>query len=442
MIAYAKHLPAGAAPASNVRSWGVEGSERWRKAGVPIIFAPAAGSWLLGVLVIAAFVLGLRDEGPTQPVGTAWRDYPAVVLLAALPLWYRLLPAAAAVAAAVVVGESAVGWDGPAALPVCVLSLWALAGALLRLLARRRQERLALAAAGTARYPLPETLPRGHDRRGNARIVCGALACLAAAGILVDGLVADLGSPAGAPYDAAGQQGVALVLLVLGTTVLGWGWSADLGVRRLYADDQPALVVGVRISPSGHFWLLPDADGTTARPLLCYRPVHGDTLDWGRLLARGSATLPQDGLHDVDARAEPFEAVLYGVPREGAEVVLEYAVYDSFGTSLSSQVAAVRLLPRRRHRLGPWSPAGASYRESTRGRREREEAHRRERDREAARRRTTRPGKRAKATATGTAGTTAAGSSSGSSGCGGGGCGGGSGGCGGCGGGCGGCGCG
>ncbi|MDK9500970.1 hypothetical protein QEZ40_007173 [Streptomyces katrae] len=427
MIAYAKHLPAGVVPASDVRTWGVEESERFRKARTPVVFAPAAGSWFLAVLVTVSLVLVLRDGGPAAAVGTAWRFYPAAVLLVALPLWYRFLPGAAAAAAALLLAESAAALSrGPGAVLVCLAAAWALAGALLRLRSRRAQERLALAAAGPARFPLPDRLPSGQERRGNTRIIVGALLCLAAAAILVDGLVEDLGTgPGDLPYDAVGQQRVALVLLVLGSTLLGRGWAADLATRRLYEDDQPALVVGVRISPSGHFWLLPGADDTAGRPLLCYRPADRDTVKGARLLAAGTEGLPRGGQHDVDARAEPFEALLHGVPREGAEVVLEYAVHQDYGSGISCHVTGAPLLPRRRHGLGPWSPARVSYRETTRGRREQEEARRREADRAKTAKR---------AAASGTAGTTAAGGCGGGGGggsCGGDGCGGG--GCGGCG---------
>ncbi|MGE7384054.1 hypothetical protein ACQKM2_00945 [Streptomyces sp. NPDC004126] len=374
-----------------------------------------------------SLVLVLGDGGPAAAVGTAWRFYPAAVLLVALPLWYRFLPGAAAAAAALLLAESAAALSrGPGAVLVCLSAAWALAGALLRLRSRRAQERLARDAAGPARFPLPDRLPPGQERRGNTRIIVGALLCLAAAGILVDGIVEDLGAgPGGVPYDAVGQQRVALVLLALGSTLLGRGWAADLATRRLYEDDQPALVVGVRIAPSGHFWLLPDADDTAGRPLLCYRAADRDTLKGARLLAAGTEGLPRGGLHDVDARAEPFEALLHGVPREGAEVVLEYAVHENCGSGITCQVTGAPLLPRVRHGLGPWSPAGVSYRETTRDWREREEARRREADR-------AKSAKSAKrATATGTAGTTAAACGGGGGSCGGDGCGGG--GCGGCG---------
>ncbi|MEU8438215.1 hypothetical protein AB0F18_36060 [Streptomyces sp. NPDC029216] len=426
MTAYVKHLPAGVTPASDVRTWGVEASRRWLEARVPAVFAPVEGSWVLGVLVTVALADVLRGGGAERSTGTAWLDYAGLVLLVALPLWYRFLPGATVVSALLLALGPAVGRGG---VPVCLAAAWALTGALLRLRARRRQARAVLDAAGTARFPLPERLPRGHDRRGYAALLPGAFLSLAGAGILLDGLLDDLGAHGAAvPYDAVGQQGVALPLLVFGSTLLGRGWTADRASRRLYDAPQPVLVVGVRASRSGHFWLLPDADDTAARPLISLRPRREDRLAGARLLARGTDALPGRGTHDIDAYAEPFEAVLYGVPVEGAEIVLECAVQGH--ASVTAHVIAAPLLPRRRHGLGPWTPAGVSHSAT-------EEARRaRERERWQAREplRRPRPGR---TTAAGTAGGTGTASTAG-------GCGGGGGGCGGdgCGGGCGGCGCG
>lgn len=437
MTAYAKHLPTGATPATDLGTWGVEAAERWRGARAPAVFAPGAGSGILGLLVVLSLVLILRNDAPGPPAGTAWRAYPDAVLLVALPLWYRYLPGATLVSATLLAVESAAALPArPAAdtagrtglFLVCLLSLWALTGAFLRLWARRRQTRLAGAAAGPARFPLPDRLPAGHDRRGNGRLLGGAFLCLVAAGILLDGILGDLGAHGGPhPYDAVGQQRFALPLLVLGSTLLGAGWSADLTARRLHRAPQPVLLVGVRAAPSGHFWLCPDADTTAGRPLIPYRPRREDTLGSVRLLARGApGSLPR-GLHDIDARAEPFEALLYGAPYDGAEVVLEYAVHGRAG--ISAFVTAAVLLPRRRHGLDRWIPSGVSYEET----RERRRAQERERARTHA------PPERRGRTTRGTA--TAGGTGAAATG---GGCGGDGGGCGGsgCGGGCGGCGCG
>ncbi|MCX5197132.1 hypothetical protein OOK31_25090 [Streptomyces sp. NBC_00249] len=409
------------------------------KARVPVVFAPAAGSWLLGVLVIVSLVLLLRGGDGPATAGTAWRAYPDVLLLVALPLWYRYLPGAAAAAAALLALESALtlpagAVSGGAAeaglLLVCGVSLWALAGTLLRLWSRRRQERLARAAAGPARFPAPENLPRGLERRGDGSFMAGGVLCLVAAFILVEGIVKDFaghGEPV--PYDALGQQRIALPLLVLGTTLMGWGWGADRAARRLYEERQPVLVVGVRIARSGHFWLYPDPDDTSGRPLISCRPQETDSGGGGRLLAGGPEKVFQDGLHDIDPRSEPFEAVLYGVPREGAEIVLEYGVHE-YGASLRSSLTASPLLPRRRHDLGPWTPAGSSYRASEQWQRDREAEAERERSRAQ---KASKRSAGTRATATGTSASTASGGTASGGGCGGdGGCGGG-GGCGGCG---------
>ncbi|MEU8773797.1 hypothetical protein [Streptomyces sp. NPDC048606] len=415
MMAYAKHLPVGVKPASDVRAWGVPEGQRWRRALVPIIFAPLGGSWFLAILVAVVLALAPWAGGSADAVGTTWNDHFLTALSVVLPLWYRYLPVAAAVSAAALLARSAPDLSSgrvDVLLPAA-LSLWALTGALLRLWSRRRQERIARAAAGPARFAPPDRMPRGHDRRGMRAVTGGAFLCLAGVGVLVDGIVEDLTAHGTAlPYDAVGQQTVSLALLAVGTTLLGRGWSADRASRRPYREGLPALVVGVRAAPSGHLWLYPDADDTTGRPLISCRPREDDTLAGGRLLAGWADGRPGAGLHDVDALREPFEAVLYGEPREGVEIVLEYAVHDGSGSGIRACVTAAPLSPRRRHRLGPWTPAGISHRAVSRVR-EREEWE------SSRRRRATR------ATATGTAaGTGTGGGCGGDGGCGGGGCGG------------------
>ncbi|MFF3020264.1 hypothetical protein [Streptomyces sp. NPDC057939] len=427
MTAYAKHVPSGVIPATGVRTWGVPAAEGWLKERAPLFFAPGGGSWALGVLVVVSFLPIVRTGAQDAAVGTDWRAYPMTLLLAALPVWFRYLPGAAAVSAALIAAESAAALvvRGTGAVRtrvglclVCLAALWALVGALLRLRARRRQGARALAAAGPARLPAPGPLPDGHGRRGIAAMLFGVFLCLVGGGVLLDGLVRDFGAGGGAvPYDAVGQQWTAAPLLLLGSTLLGRGASADRAARRLRDVGLPVMVVGVRISRSGHHWLYPDADETAGRPLIAFRARGVDTRAEVRMLAAGPTADARRGSHDIDARDEPFEAVLYGVPREGAEVVLECAVHDGPGTRISSHLTAAVLLPRRRHGLDRWVPAGVSHRESVRRTRARAEERRREQARlRAEEEKTNRDGR-----AGGAAG-----------GCGGTGCGG-DGGCGGCG---------
>ncbi|MFF4318832.1 hypothetical protein [Streptomyces sp. NPDC001568] len=427
MTAYAKHVPSGVIPATGVRTWGVPDADGWLKERVPLFFTPAAGSWALVALVAVSFLPSLWTGAPDGAVGTAWRAYPSTLLLAALPLWFRYLPGAAAVSATLIALESATALAGRGSGAVrtrvglglvCLAALWTLVGALLRLRARRRQGERALAAAGTARFPVPGPLPDGHGRRGLPAILFGVFLCFVGGAVLLDGLVRDFGAHGAAlAYDAVGQQWFAAPFLVLGGTLLGRGVSADRAARRLRDAFLPAMVVGVRTSRSGHQWLYPDADETAGAPLIAFWARGVDTRPEVRVLVGGPSTGARRALHDVDARSEPFEAVLYGVPREGAEVVLEYAVHGPGGSSISSYLTAAVLLPRRRHGLDRWIPAGVSHRESAARIRARAE----ERGREQARLRAEKDRERRAGRTNETAG-----------GCGGSGCGG-DGGCGGCG---------
>ncbi|MFF4955455.1 hypothetical protein [Streptomyces chattanoogensis] len=400
MSDYIKHLPPAALPEGGVASWSVADAERWRKARVPAPFAPVAGSWVLLVLVAMAYVLtsgfsaSRWNGGGSAPGGTDWPGYPATVLLATLPLWYRYLPVPTMPAAVVVAVDAAVSLASPGAddrlarsgyLLALTVSAWAFTGACLRLRARRRQRALALSAAGRRRLELPDGVPETDDYRGYRQFYLGLVLCLIAVAILTDGLVEDLTAPDRTPYDAVGQQVAALLFLVPGTTVYGRGHVAFRAARRLHEEPQPALVVGVRIAPDGYHWLYPDARTTSGQPLIAYLPKSRDTDRAARLLGTSSTYRASDGHYDIDPHNEPFEAVLYGAPWEGAEVVLEYAVIERSAYQRSEHTYAglmvAQLLPRRIHGLGPWLPADGAARDAARRERIRkEEQERRERD--------------------------------------------------------------
>ncbi|WP_102925100.1 hypothetical protein [Streptomyces noursei] len=404
MSDYVKRLPPGALPEGGVASWSAADAERWRKARVPVVFAPAAGSWVLLLLVAVSYVLTggfsiLRwSGGGSAHGGTHWLGYPAVVLLAALPLWYRYLPVPTVPATVVVAADAAVSLASPDVLDAdgrlaasgyflaLVASAWAFTGACLRLRARRKQRALALAAAGRHRHELPDGVPETDDYRGYRQFYLGLVLCLIAGAILTDGLVEDLTAPDRAPYDAVGQQIAALLFLVPGTIVYGYGHVAFRAARRLHEQPQPALMVGVRIAPDGYHWLYPDASATTSgQPLIAYFPKGRDTDRTARLLGTSSTYRPDDGHYDIDPRSEPFEAVLYGAPWEGAEVALEYAVIERKAYQgpehTYAGVTVAPLLPRRRHGLGPWQPADGAARDAARREKIRkEEQEKRERD--------------------------------------------------------------
>ncbi|WP_079407328.1 hypothetical protein [Streptomyces sp. 3211] len=369
MTDYVKHLPTAALPEGPVAVWGVDHARRWLLAGVPAVFAPVAGSRLLVGPVVVSILLTVRQGGEG-------RAYAAAVLLAALPLWFRHLPVATLLASLALAADAARALSSTSDTAVraghglaLVLAAWAFTGAVLRLRARRRQRELALAAAGSARFPLPATLPVGHLRRGLPGIVLGCVCSLAAAQAL---------SGSHGPFDG---RLPAAILLVAGSTMLGRGLASSRAARRLRAGPQPALLVGVRAAASGHHWLYPDAVSTDGPPLIALFPRVRDTVTGRRVLLGGSEQTLRTTHHDIDPAREPFQAVLYGPVHEGAEVVVESATYEQ-GVRLVPLVTAAPLLPRRRHGLGGWKPAGGSYRESVREQARREEERRRERARE------------------------------------------------------------
>ncbi|WP_060180113.1 hypothetical protein [Streptomyces sp. IMTB 1903] len=365
-----KHLPDAAIPDGGAPHWHVKDAQRWLDAGVAAVFAPITVGWILAPLVVLAIVLVAWNDPGTPAHGTTWAGYAPAVLLVSLPAWYRFLPAATLVSTPVIAADAVRNLyaldpaDGPGRVGgalMLVLCAWAFAGSALRIRSRRRRRELFRTAVGDARAAIPEHLPSGHRRRGRALAATGAGLCMAAAALLVWGLVRDLGAAAGEPYDAIGQQVLAMVLLAPGVPLLGRGLTARRAARRLHEGPQPVIRVGVREQWLGNFWLVADADTTTAPPLIAFRDRFEDGYRHSAetLLGGAESRLRRDH-HDIDRHAEPYEALLYGVPCEGSEVVLRYAVYRGDST-ITDAVRAVPLLPFRRHRLRSWRPAGTSF---------------------------------------------------------------------------------
>ncbi|WP_327350726.1 hypothetical protein [Streptomyces sp. NBC_01304] len=444
-----KQLPVAAIPVGGVETWSAADAERWRAARAPVIFTPVAGSWVAAVVVVVSYVLASASSSSSAVwhgganSGTDWLRYPAAVLLASLPLWYRHLSELAGAAAAIVAvnaGFSLASADGGGQLAGCLLVLavcaWAFTGGCLRLRARRRQHALFLAAAGRRRFPLPRRVPESDGFRGHAQFYTGLVFCLIAAGLLISGLVKDL---TGDAYDAVGQQIAALLFLLPGSTLYAQGLTTYWAARRLHEEEaHPALRVGIRIAPDGRHWIHPDARTPAGQPLISYVPGDKDTRKPPHLLGSSSSYGLGDGHHSIDPRSEPFEAVLYGPVHEGAEIVVAYATITYHPRQdtgqMYSDVTTAALLPHRRHGLAPWQPVDGIAHERARREKVREDAARSDRAEEQLTRYRAQRATRAKQAGAGTAG----GSAAGGGGCGGG-CGSGGGGDG-CGGGCGGCG--
>ncbi|MDG4863422.1 hypothetical protein P8605_35305, partial [Streptomyces sp. T-3] len=389
-----KQLPVAAIPVGGVGTWSAADAERWRRARVPVVFAPVVGSWGGAVLVVVSYVLTSAFSSSSvawhggAAAGTDWLRYPAAVLLAGLPLWYRHLPVLAGVAGAVVAVDAgfsltSANSSGVRAGHLLVLAVcaWVFTGSCLRLRARRRQRALFLAAAGRRRFPLPERVPESDGYRGHALFYVGLVLCLTAAGLLIAALVEDL---AGDGYDAVGQQTAALLFLIPGSTLYARGLTTYRAARRLHDEEaHPALLVGIRVAPDGRHWIHPDARTPAGRPLISYVPGDRDTLKPAQLLGSSSSYGIGDGHHSIDPFSEPFEAVLYGPVHEGAEIVVAYATIAYHARQDTGQmslgVTAAALLPHRRHGLGPWQPVDGTVHERARREKVREGAARSDR---------------------------------------------------------------
>ncbi|MGW2270575.1 hypothetical protein [Streptomyces yangpuensis] len=384
MTDFVKHLPEASTPEGAVRFWDADDARRWLGARVPAAFAPVAGARLLGLLLALSLVLTAWNGGRAAEQGGGLPGYAFVVLLAALPVWFRYLPAGALASAPLLAADAALaaarvpGAAGRTGRTLAVVGCaWAFTGALLRLRARRRQRRLSLDAAGPARFALPSPLPAAHRRRGLAGIVLGSLCWAAAARVLA-------GTEAGPdPYAPSGPWVFAGALLVAGSALLGRGVGRRLAARRLHAGPQPVLLVGVRSAPSGHLWLYPDAVGRTGTPLIAYSALSRNSRSGQRLLLTAAEYTLRTTHHDVHRGSEPVEAVLYGPVHEGAEVVVECAVYEG-DTRLVAHVTAAPLLARRRHGLRPWSPSDSSFRRTVREQERRDRERQAEKERRAA----------------------------------------------------------
>ncbi|MFJ3964741.1 hypothetical protein [Streptomyces sp. NPDC090036] len=107
MTDYVKHLPTAAIPeGAPVAAWGVDHARHWLRAGrVPTVFAPGAGGLLLVVPAVLALLL-------TDRHGEDWRSLAAGFLLAALPFWFRYLPAATLLAATALAADAALTLAG------------------------------------------------------------------------------------------------------------------------------------------------------------------------------------------------------------------------------------------------------------------------------------------------------------------------------------------
>lgn len=345
-----------------VRPWLSADARRWTAARAPRWAAPWWPASALLVSVIAAVALApLEPCTQAAPCGPEWLDAVGSIGFLAQVVWLVVLPEAALVAGPLLLLwmlDPSTWSGGPAewAADTAVLAAlsWGWAAVVVRLRARRLQRGLAAEASGGVTHGVPA--PAFAVRRGTVRIVAGlaALAVGAPAGVLaVSGDRADEAHRAAAervgaklvdnradfhvvvrfadgarrrvevmfpedyergsavavlidgdwvrlaaePYeDRTGLQLLTLLGGAVGGGVLLSGGLTAARARALRGGPAPVLrVVAVRYGRSTGIY---PADGGTSGPLLTFRTA-GPAVYW-----------PRDG-------------VLYGLPSEGAELVLQ-----------------------------------------------------------------------------------------------------------------------
>ncbi|MDL2077237.1 hypothetical protein QNN03_12375 [Streptomyces sp. GXMU-J15] len=285
-------------------AWNGEQTRRWVSALPP--------RWLLPRLV------GVRDEvvtltlcGTAVALGYIGLEPYLAALLPLQVLWVLLRPelvrvSAPALVAAVVAVE---GIEWPTLVATGVVAVASLVLAEVRLRARRRQKAYAMEAAGGAVAPAPGA---GVPLRRGRFLVGWGLVAMAAGGTLT-GLTSDGTAPA-----------VGFLLAGLGLSIVVSGALGRIRARRLLAAPVPVLRVLVREGTQARTEVFAADDVRAERPLFAVsvgevdpeEEPDGDESDEDD----DEAALLE--MLDNDAPGPLREAVLYGVPYDGAEVVL------------------------------------------------------------------------------------------------------------------------
>ncbi len=312
-------LPASSMP-EGCPVWDGGSADRWTRTlparGVPLRAPLGAALWLPLVAVVGAGALAYNGVLP------GW----AAVLLSLHLVWTAQRPEAVLVGAPVAaVAVVALGdWPGPPWLlpPLLVAALTAVwLAAVLRLSARRRQRAVALVAAGGAAAVLPPEAGK-RSRRGRFLIGFGLVTVVAGAAV------------SGAAYvwaEGPDRQGVPAggwCLAGLGLTVLFSGVLARRRAAALRTEPVPVLRVLLREGRDGDMEVYAADDTVGGRALFTVATEDDSGVDGGADEENEEDEEDDEGDEElldrlVEDRVGPLrEAVLYGVPWDGAEVVV------------------------------------------------------------------------------------------------------------------------
>lgn len=349
------------------RPWVSADAERWANTRVPAWARPVGPAAVLLVAVIMAAVMLSPGTVCTvaAPCGAQWLDAAGVMLFLPHLVWLFVLPELALVSAPLLLLWMANPgvWQGGRAEKIAdaivVAALcWGWAAVVARLRTRRRRRSLVLDAAGGITAPAPATNDVRAWRRGLVHSIAGAILCAAAGALITTVVVANraddrlartatsqnarvvaydtdnytitvrlpdstrhrfdtqgtyrAGSTvpvlvrgdwlrlATEPYgDHTGRQALALTLAGLGVTLLGSGLLSRRRAAALRHAPVPVLRVLAR-HHQGRTEIFAAHDTAALRPVLSYRP-------------------------HVHTRTALRQALLYGTPNEGGELILASA---------------------------------------------------------------------------------------------------------------------
>ncbi|SEE36763.1 hypothetical protein SAMN05216489_06357 [Streptomyces sp. 3213] len=308
-----RRLPAAAIP-DGCAAWDEERTRAWIRAGAPWWVPVRPRLWLVEQsavlsLIVALCLLTLTDLPPyliaLLPLQAVWGVWRPEVVRFSVPV--------VAVVLALVSGMSGVSW--PAPMCAALLLVASVTAAELRARARARQRSSAVAAADGVTAVLPAA--DAPVRRGRFLVGFGTVVAVPAFALLV-------ASPLWRyAEDRRGGLAAGLFLLGLAFTVL---LSGVLGRRRALALRRaPAPVLRVLVRKDGHGdAVVFAADDTTAlRPLFTVPVMTQATDEDEEEEGDEEEELDEllDGLKDEE-RGPLHEAVLYGAPCDGAEVLL------------------------------------------------------------------------------------------------------------------------